>query len=144
MSDFHVAQEEAPDGDASVENRLRPGEMILGYRVPIDAAARASAYLKVRERESYEYAMVSAAVCLDAADGKVRAARIALGSVAQKPWRLSDAEAALAGGDLNEEALTRAMTAGLQDARPLPGQEWKPKLAANAAARALMIAGGIA
>ncbi len=140
MRDFHLDQQE---GGAATETRLAPGEMILGYRIPVDAAARGSAYLKVRERESYEYAMVSAAVCLDHADGTIRALRIALGSVAQKPWRLPQTEAALAGAALDEETVQAAMDAALRDARPLPGQGWKPRLAANAATRAVMMAGGI-
>ena len=141
MTDFHYTQADAPD--VGTETRLRPGEMILRYRIPVDAASKNSVYLKVRERESYEYAMVSAAVCLDHADGKINEARIALGSVAQKPWRLSDGELALAGTDLTEEAMTGAFDKDMEAARPLPGQEWKPKLAANTATRAVMIAGGL-
>ena len=162
MTDFHLTQQEAAalkrsgesrtllanglseiaGSEALIETRLRPGEVIRGYRVPIDAAARSSAYLKVRERESYEYAMVSAAVCLATSGGTIGAARIALGAVAQKPWRLRDAEAALVGASLDEAALTEVMTAALAGARPLPGQDWKPRLAANAAARAVMMAAG--
>ncbi|WP_308915698.1 FAD binding domain-containing protein [Jannaschia sp. LMIT008] len=139
MTEFHLSQEE---GGLDEETRLAPGEVILGYRIPVDAASRGSAYLKVRERESYEYAMVSAAVCLDHADGAIRSARVALGSVAQKPWRLSRAEAALEGAALDEATVQAAMDAAMEEARPLPGQEWKPRLAANAAARAVMMAGG--
>ena len=162
MTDFHLTQQEAAalkrsgesrtllanglseiaGSEALIETRLRPGEVIRGYRVPIDAAARSSAYLKVRERESYEYAMVSAAVCLATSGGTIGVARIALGAVAQKPWRLRDAEAALVGASLDEAALTEVMTAALAGARPLPGQDWKPRLAANAAARAVMMAAG--
>ncbi len=140
MTDFHLAQE---DGGAERETRLSPGELILRYRVPVDAAARGSVYLKVRERESYEYAMVSAAVCLDHADGVIRSARVALGSVAQKPWRLLQAEGALAGTPLDEAAVQAVMNGAMEAARPLPGQDWKPRLAANAAARAVLMAGGM-
>ena len=142
MTAFHLTQAEA--GGAGRETRLAPGEVIVAHRVPVDAASRGSAYLKVRERESYEYAMVSAAVCLDAEGGAIRSLRVALGSVAQKPWRLPAAEAALRGSALDEEALRDAFATALADARPRPGQEWKPRLAASAAARAVMMAGGLA
>ena len=127
----------------TLENRVRPGELILGYVVPIDAASRRSAYLKVRERASYEYAMVSVAVCLDLDGGRVRGARIALGSVAQRPWRLGAAEAALVGLALEDEAIGDALDQALAEARPRPGQEFKVALARNAARRALQMAGGI-
>ena len=142
MRDFHFTQSEAPDIDT--ETRLRPGEIIVRYRIPVDAASRNSTYLKVRERESYEYAMVSAAVCLDAPNGLVRSARVALGSVAQKPWRLPQAEAALVGQRVDEGSLQGVFDAAMRDARPKRGQEWKPRLAANTATRATLIAGGTA
>ena len=142
MRDFHYTQAEAPGID--VETQLRPNEIIVQYRIPVDAASRGSAYLKVRERESYEYAMVSAAVCLDAPGGVVRQARIALGSVAQKPWRLPDAEAALVGQAVSQASLQPVFDTAMRAARPKSGQEWKPRLAANTATRAVMIAGGAA
>ena len=147
MTGFHLSQQEAADlgsgAAVTLENRVRPGELILGYVVPIDAASRRSAYLKVRERASYEYAMVSVAVCLDLDGGRVRGARIALGSVAQRPWRLGAAEAALVGLALEDEAIDDALDQALAEARPRPGQEFKVALARNAARRALQMAGGI-
>jgi xanthine dehydrogenase YagS FAD-binding subunit len=152
MTDFHLTQEEArrahplPGDAASVvlENRLRRGELIVAYSVPVGDVSRRSAYLKVRERESYEYALVAvaAAVALDGA--RIRAARIALGSVAQKPWRLTPAETALAGQTLDESSVDRALEAALAAARPLAGNEFKVVLARNAARRALLTAGGVA
>jgi xanthine dehydrogenase YagS FAD-binding subunit len=152
MTDFHLTQEEArrahpPPGDAAavaLENRLRRGELIVAYSMPVGDLSRHSAYLKVRERESYEYALVAvaAAVALDGA--RVRAARIALGSVAQKPWRLTPAETALAGQTLDESSVDRALDAALAAARPPAGNEFKVMLARNAARRALLTAGGVA
>jgi xanthine dehydrogenase YagS FAD-binding subunit len=152
MTDFHLTQEEArrahpPPGDAAsvaLENRLRRGELVVAYSVPIGDVSRRSAYLKVRERESYEYALVAvaAAVALDGA--RIRTARIALGSVAQKPWRLTPAETALAGQTLDESSVDRALEAALAAARPLAGNELKVVLARNAARRALLTAGGVA
>ena len=125
MTGFHLSQQEAADlgsgAAVTLENRVRPGELILGYVVPIDAASRRSAYLKVRERASYEYAMVSVAVCLDLDGGRVRGARIALGSVAQRPWRLGAAEAALVGLALEDEAIDDALDAGTGRGEATPG-----------------------
>jgi xanthine dehydrogenase YagS FAD-binding subunit len=148
LTEFHLTQEEAAqlvpnrDAAAALENRLAPTDLIIGFRVPIDAAARRSAYLKVRERESYEYAMVSAAAAIDLDGGRIRATRIALGSVAQKPWRLTAAEGALKGQTLDAGVIDRALDAALAAARPLPGNEFKVALARNAARRALLMAGG--
>jgi xanthine dehydrogenase YagS FAD-binding subunit len=142
MRDFHLSQEQA--GSAAIENSLKPGELIVAIRVPLDAAALRSAYVKVRERESYEYAMVSAAAALDFDGTRIRTARIALGSIAQKPWRLTDAETALQGQALDRGALDHALDRALVAARPLPGNEFKVTLARNAARRALLMAGGLA
>jgi|SRR5882672_361018 len=148
MNEFHLSQQDAakqfPDHKdvATLENTLRPDELITGFRVPIDAAAKRSAYLKVRERESYEYAMVSAAAALDLDGGRIRGVRIALGSVAQKPWRLAEAEAALRGQPLNGAAIDRALDRSLSAARALPGNEFKIALARNVARRVVLAAGG--
>jgi xanthine dehydrogenase YagS FAD-binding subunit len=148
MTEFHLSQQDAArenpsrSDSAAIENRLGSTELIVGFRVPIDAASRRSAYVKVRERESYEYAMVSAAAALELNTGRIRTVRIALGSVAQKPWRLTEAEAALRGQALDAATLDRALDAPLSGVRPLPGNEFKVALARNAARRALLIAGG--
>ncbi len=149
IGEFHLTQEDAAHvspgaASAALESSLRPDELIIAVRVPLDAAAARSAYIKVRERESYEYAMVSAAAAIDLDGGRVRAARIALGSVAQKPWRLTDAEAALQGQALDRASLDAALDRALARARPLPGNEFKVTLARNAARRALLTAGGLA
>lgn len=81
----------APSDAARVESRMRPGEVIVGYHLPVIPGLK-SAYVKVRERASYEYALVSAAATLSIEAGRITRARIALGSVALKPWRLRQAE----------------------------------------------------
>ena len=131
-------------GEAGPEphNVLQPGELIVAIELP--APARQSAYLKVRERESYEYATVSAAVAVEAQGGVIRRARVALGSVAHRPWRLNDAERRLAGVRLDDRtALRAALDASFADARPLTGNAHKVPLARNAALRALETAGGM-
>ncbi len=145
MTDFHVTQMEAASealGDAAqVETRMRPGEIITGYRIPLTEGER-SAYVKVRERESFEYALVAAAATVTLKDGAIGSCRLALGSVAQKPWRLRQAEAALAGRPLTREAVLPAIREALGEARPLEHNNYKVDLAARAAVRALLTAGG--
>lgn len=134
---FHTLPGEA---GAASHNVLRPGELIVAVELP--APARQSAYLKVRERESYEYATVSAAAAVDAEGGVIRRARVALGSVAHRPWRLDEAERRLAGARLDDRAALRtALDASFADARPLSGNAYKVPLARNAALRALEMAG---
>jgi xanthine dehydrogenase YagS FAD-binding subunit len=128
-----------PDGRPQDHNVLRHGELIISIELP--APARRSAYLKVRERESYEYATVSAAVAIELDGSTIAHARIALGSVAHRPWRLPAAEERLAGlatGD--REALRGAIDTSFAEARPLSGNAHKIPLARNAALRALEIA----
>jgi len=145
-SDFLLSQQDAsrlsltPGGDAQIESQLRAGELITAFRVPT-AYSRHSAYIKVRERESYEYAMVSAAAAVVVEAGVLRHVRIALGSVAQKPWRLVRAEQDLIGKTMDPGALAAAVDLAMVDARPLPGNAFKVRLAAAAAVRALQAAG---
>ena len=149
MREFHLTQREAAEaGQPMRETRLEPGELITGYRLP--ASADGQAYVKVRERASYEYAIVSAAaaVRLDtllpgaSGAGLITAARVALGSVAQRPWRLDAAEAELPGTPLTREALTPVIERAMADAAPLPQNGFKVAMARNAAVRALLTAGG--
>jgi xanthine dehydrogenase YagS FAD-binding subunit len=130
-----------PSDTPHIENVLRDGELIVA--VELDAPARHSAYLKLRERESYEYAIVSAAVALDLDGDRIRRARIALGSVAYKPWRLTQAEHALAGIALSDAAAIRkALDLSLAEAKPLAHNAHKILLSKNAAERAIRLAAG--
>jgi xanthine dehydrogenase YagS FAD-binding subunit len=125
-----------PDGRPQDHNVLRHGELITSIELP--APARRSTYLKVRERESYEYATVSAAVAVDLDGSNIARVRIALGSVAHRPWRLTAAETRLAGIPIGDrEAVRGAIDVSFADARPLPGNAHKIPLARNAALRAL-------
>jgi xanthine dehydrogenase YagS FAD-binding subunit len=123
----------------NIDTILQPGELITGYE--IGGLARNSAYLKIRERESYEYATVSCAVSLDLNGSRIERARVALGSVAHKPWRLLETEKRLAGTELGSAQAVAAVEAGLLDARPLPQNAYKVRLARNAVLRTLQLAG---
>jgi len=126
--DFHLTPQQA----GLRENRLEADELIVGYGIPVPGPD-GQAYVKIRERASYEYAIVSAAAVV-AGDR----ARVALGSVAGKPWRLPD----LLGVPLTREALLPAVEERMADARPLPRNGFKVTMARNAAVRALLLAGG--
>jgi xanthine dehydrogenase YagS FAD-binding subunit len=97
-----AALHQQPGATPNIETSLVPGEMITSITVPSGPWTRRSLYLKVRDRESFEFALASAAVALDIDDGVVREARIALGGVATVPWRAREAEAALRGRRLDE------------------------------------------
>ena len=154
VREFHLTQREAAGaGQPMRETRLEPGELITGYRLP--ASSDGQAYVKVRERASYEYAIVSAAAAVrleqaqsdgpragGAREQRVAAARVALGSVAQRPWRLAAAEAELPGTPLTREALIPVIERAMADATPLPQNGFKVTMARNAAVRALLTAGG--
>src|SRR6202522_3550025 len=91
-----------PGATPNVETALAPGDLITGFNVPAGPWTRRSLYLKVRDRQSYEFALASAAVAIDMVGPKVREARIALGGVATIPWRSREAEDVLAGKTLTE------------------------------------------
>lgn len=132
-----------PDGSRPSETVLQPGEMIRAILVPASAAARNSCYLKVRERASYEFALVSVAAAFENDAGTIRGARLAMGGVAHKPWRLLAAEAVLEGAPIADDtALRRAIERSFADARPGRHNRFKVELGIRAAVRALQIAGG--
>src|ERR1700730_6915584 len=138
FSDFHRLPGETPERD----NTLDRGDLIAAIEVPASPEGRASHYLKVRDRESYEFALVSAAAAVATDGRRIRSARLALGGVAHKPWRLSVAEAALRGASLDEGVTLRsAIATSFGDARPLPHNAFKVELAQRVALRALQTAG---
>ena len=134
LVDFHL-----PPGDhPEIETVLRPAEIIAAIRLPASALARRSAYLKVRDRASFEWAVVSAAVALElAADGSIADARVALGGVGTKPWRAPGAEAALRGKRPGEDVFAQAASVAVQGARPRGQNGFKVALAQRAMVRAL-------
>jgi xanthine dehydrogenase YagS FAD-binding subunit len=138
FTDFHRLPERTPEHD----NVLNRGELIVAIEVPARVEGRASHYLKVRDRQSYEFALVSAAAAV-ATDGKhLRSARLALGGVAHKPWRLAVAETALRGVSLDDIiGLKSAIATSFADARPLAHNAFKVELAQRVALRALQAAG---
>jgi xanthine dehydrogenase YagS FAD-binding subunit len=142
VTDFH----RLPDNEPERETVLDAGELILGIEVPAAPSTRQSYYLKVRERASYEFAMVSAAVTLELDGGgrTIAGARIALGGVAHKPWRLGEAERSLRGAPYRQEALAAAVGGAFAGARPLEQNGFKVPLAKRAVVRALEHAGGLA
>jgi xanthine dehydrogenase YagS FAD-binding subunit len=129
-----------PGDTPHVEFALAPGEMITAIIVPKTAAGRASTYHKIRDRESYAFALASAAVALEMEGRRVERARIALGGVATRPWRASEAEALLVGQHLTPETALAAGRAAFRDARPGAHNSFKIELGARTVADALLIA----
>lgn len=124
ISEFFREPGSTPDD----EHNLAPGALITGIEVPMTTWFRRSGYLKVRDRESFEFALTSAAVALDVAGGMVRAARVAVGGVGTVPWRLPAVEAALVGGVAGPELWRRASALAADGARPLSENGFKVDL----------------
>jgi xanthine dehydrogenase YagS FAD-binding subunit len=118
---------------------MAPGEMITAILVPPAAAGQRSLYLKVRDRASFEFALVSAAVVLTMADSQIASARIAMGGVGTKPWRLPQVEAALAGAPATPQAFAEAAGQAADDARPLAQNGFKIPLMQRTLVRALSL-----
>ncbi len=127
----------APGDNPDVETTLRPGEMITSFEVALPSWMRRSLYLKIRDRESYEFALASAAVALDLRDGRVADARIALGGVATVPWRATAAEDALRGRAIDDASIAAAGNAAFVEARAQTHNGFKIALGKQTLARAL-------
>jgi xanthine dehydrogenase YagS FAD-binding subunit len=137
-SEFHRLPGDTPDRD----NALERGDLIVSIELPARIEGRTSHYLKVRDRQSYEFALVSVAVAVASEGRAIRSVRLAMGGVAHRPWRLFAAEAALRGLSLDDEPGLRASIArSFADARPLAHNAFKVDLAQRAALRALQTAG---
>src|SRR5205823_6556092 len=130
-----------PGATPHLETVLETGEVIAAITVPASAVARRSHYLKVRDRASFEFALVSAAVAVDMDGARIRQAHIALGGVATKPWRVSRVEAALAGSDLDPAALRRAAALAAQGAKGRGHNDFKIELMQRTIVRAVETAG---
>jgi xanthine dehydrogenase YagS FAD-binding subunit len=139
MREFHRLPGNTPQRDTNLEH----GELITAVDLPAASFTRAH-YLKLRDRASYAFALVSVAAALQMDGGNVRAARIALGGVAHKPWRAAEAEALLAGTALQADVLRKAAAAAVEGARPYRYNAFKVELAQRAVVRALQTAGGMA
>ena len=143
VADFHRLPGDTPQFDSVI----RQGELIVAIDLPPSAFAAHSHYLKVRDRASYAFALVSVAAALDLQDGVVRDLRLVLGGVAHKPWRAVEAEDVLRGQALGEDVITRAAAAAVAGARPYQHNAFKVELAQRAIVRALQVlrsAGGVA
>jgi xanthine dehydrogenase YagS FAD-binding subunit len=138
LEGFHRLPGDTPDR----ESVLEPGELIVAVRLPPEAAAFAphARYVKLRERTSYAFAVVSAAAALRVNAGAIAEARIALGGVALKPWRARAAEALLVGARPERAAFHRAAEAALADATPSGDNAFKIELARRIVTRALALA----
>jgi xanthine dehydrogenase YagS FAD-binding subunit len=134
MAEFH----RLPGSTPQIETNLQPGELITAIDLPSIPYSRRSRYLKIRDRHSYAFALVSVAAVMDIEDnGTVRHARIALGGVAHKPWRAQKAESALAGKKPDDDTLRAAADAELADAHGYEYNTFKIELARRAIVRAV-------
>ena len=138
IGDFHTLPGEQPE----VENVLEQGELVTHVELPASPFAAHAHYVKVRDRAAFAFALAAAAVGLDVADGRIRAARIALGGVATKPWRSMEAEQALVGQPPNRAAFERAAAAAIVDPKPRRDNAFKVGLAKRTIVRALELAWG--
>ncbi len=119
------------------ESSLAPGELIVAVELRDTALHRRSHYLKVRDRASFEFALVSVAAAVELRDGRIAEARVALGGVATVPWRAREAEAELAGAAPDDGAFRAAAASALAGARPSAHNAFKVELAQRAIVRAL-------
>ena len=135
FEELHRLPGDRPD----IETTLKPGELITGFSVPAGPWTRRSLYLKIRDRQSYEFALASAAVALDLdGGGVVREARIGVGGVAAKPWRSPEAEAQLRGKPLNEATARAAADAAFANAVTHGELKFKPELGRRTLVRGLL------
>jgi xanthine dehydrogenase YagS FAD-binding subunit len=141
IAEFFVLPESAPEK----ETQLQRGEIITAITIARSAAARNSTYLKVRDRQSYEFAAASAAVGIEfEADNKtVRDIRIALGGVATVPWRARSVEQALVGKPLDLPLIESACQLAVEGAVSNGDNQYKIKLAPRVVARAILTVGGL-
>jgi xanthine dehydrogenase YagS FAD-binding subunit len=133
FGDFYVAYGEDP----AKETVLEHGELITAVTIPATPFFAKSHYLKVRDRASYEFALASAAVCLEVTGGKITAARVALGGVASKPWRSAEAEKVLVGQTAADDLYVKAAEAAMAGARPQAFNAFKVDLAKRTIVRAM-------
>jgi xanthine dehydrogenase YagS FAD-binding subunit len=139
FNEFHLLPGQTPH----LEHSLKTGELITHVDIPNIPYASRSYYLKVRDRQSYEFALASAAVILNISNGRIVNAHIALGGVGTKPWRSTSAEKVLTGTAANEQAYQSAAEATLNEAKGFKDNEFKIELAKHTLVRALTVVGGM-
>jgi xanthine dehydrogenase YagS FAD-binding subunit len=133
IAGFHLLPGSTPDRETS----LAPGELITHVTLPTSPLAARSRYVKARDRASYAFALASTAAAVQLEGGRIRAARVALGGVATKPWRSAEAERALVGREATRATFEAAAAAALADARTRPDNRFKVDLARATIVRAL-------
>ena len=133
IEEFHKLPGTMPHIETAVQN----GELITFVTLPKSPFAQRSAYVKLRDRASYEFALASAGVAVDLNGSTIREARVALGGIATKPWRSHEAEQALRGASANPETFRTAAETALKSAKPLRYNAFKIELAKMAIVRAL-------
>ena len=136
FEDFHLLPGDTPH----IETSLKPGELITAVELPAPKYAKNSWYLKVRDRQSYAFALVSVAAGLELDGGKIKSAGLALGGVAHKPWRSLEAEKSLTGAAPNAEAFRKAADLALAGAKPQKDNAFKIELAKQSVVHALTLA----
>jgi xanthine dehydrogenase YagS FAD-binding subunit len=139
IGDFFRQPGDTPDR----EHNLEAGQLITAIEVPVRPDTRRSGYLKVRDRQSYEFALCSAAVALDLSGGVVRAARVAVGGVGTVPWRLPAVERRLIGRPPSPQLWSDAAAVAVDGAKPLSENGFKVQLLKNTVARQLATVAGL-
>ena len=141
--DFHRLPENTPQKDSN----LAPEELITAVILPPLAFAKSGVYLKLRDRTSYSFALISVAAAVEIVDDKIKDVRLAMGGVAHKPWRATAAEKFLIGKSADISTFTQAANIALEAAQPLADNGYKVELTKRAIRRALTVSaqgGGIA
>ncbi|WP_375502025.1 FAD binding domain-containing protein [uncultured Nostoc sp.] len=135
LTDFHRLPGNTPQRDTNLE----PGELITSVVVPPVPFAKSGVYLKLRDRTSYAFALVSVAAAVDLAGEQIQNVRLAMGGVAHKPWRSKEAEKFLLGKSANTATFQQAAEIALQEVKPLTYNSFKVDLAKRAIRRALAV-----
>lgn len=133
FTDFHRLPGDTPEKD----NTLQKGELITGITIPVNSFNK-SYYLKIRDRASYAFALVSVAVALEVNNNTIRSARLAMGGVAHKPWRLTEVENFLKGKEVSTAVIKDAADLALQNAKTYKYNDFKIKLGKGAVVEALL------
>jgi xanthine dehydrogenase YagS FAD-binding subunit len=133
IGEFHLL----PGNTPHRETVLEPGDLITYVELPPPKSGSKQVYLKLRDRASYEFALVSAALVLKIANGKVASPWIALGGLATKPWRSHEAEAILVGQPADKATFRKAAEAAMRDAKPQSENGFKIELARRCLVHAL-------
>lgn len=139
FTEFHRLPGNTPEQD----NTLQKGELIVGIVLPANRLQQHVAYLKVRDRASYAFALVSVAAALEISNNKIVTARLAMGGVAHKPWRLYEAEKMLKGMPAEQASFEAVAKIAMQDAKTFGHNDFKLRLAPKTIVEALKQAAGI-